>query len=248
MSNEIAITKSNQMFLSMIERVATNPEMDVAKLEKILEMQERIFDKNAEIEFNAAMSRAQSKIEPVARDADNSQTSSKYSRLETICEKVTPVYTEEGFALSFDTAECPTEGWLRIICDVSHRSGHNKIKHLDLPPDNAGIKGNVNKTMLQGLGSTISYGRRYLTLMIFNVTMKGEDNDGNSSQNGKPMSKEAPLINETQLKTLKAAMDKAGVNDLQFCKIAGIQSISDLQQPRLAGALKRLKNMHTNDV
>ena len=54
--------------------------------------------------------------------------------------------------------------------------------HIDLPLDNVGTKGTVNKTGVQATGSTNAYGRRYLVLMIFNVSTEDEDNDGNDER------------------------------------------------------------------
>jgi hypothetical protein len=42
-----------------------------------------------------------------------------------------------------------------------------------------GPKGNQNKTATHGFGSTMSYGRRYLICLIFNITLTNEDQDGN---------------------------------------------------------------------
>ena len=55
-------------------------------------------------------------------------------------------------------------------------------KHFDLALDGVGLKGNPNKTAVQASGSTISYGRRYLKLMVFDVVLTNEDNDGNAPE------------------------------------------------------------------
>jgi hypothetical protein len=41
------------------------------------------------------------------------------------------------------------------------------------------MRGSPNKTAIHGFGSAMSYGRRYLLLLIFNLAMRHEDNDGN---------------------------------------------------------------------
>jgi len=72
----------------------------------------------------------------------------------------------------------------RTVAIVTHAAGHNKRHHIDLPPDDSGAKGNVNKTGVQAAGSTNAYARRYLSLMIFNVSTE-DDNDGNTAGKGK---------------------------------------------------------------
>lgn len=164
--------------IQVIERAAMNPDVDIDKMERLLQMQERVLNRNAEQEFNQAMARAQTDMRPVVRDASNDQTRSRYARLETIDRQVRPVYTSCGFSLSFGTDDCPIEGHIRIICDASHVGGHSKRYKVDMPLDMTGMKGNQNKTATHAHGSTMSYGRRYLTLLIFNIAMAQEDDDG----------------------------------------------------------------------
>lgn len=169
--------------IQMIGQLAMNPDVNVEKMQAIVNMKEGLFNRQLEIEFNEAMARVQAQILPIVRDAENKQTKSRYTKLETIVAAISPIYTAEGFALSFDTDVCPVPehaaaGWFRVICEIS-RSGHTKRRHVDLPPDIAGIQGNVNKTGLHGFKSTLTYGRNMLICMIFNVVLKDEDNDGN---------------------------------------------------------------------
>ncbi|MCE6977286.1 hypothetical protein EI534_07710 [Pseudomonas frederiksbergensis] len=123
---------------------------------------------------------AQKRIKPVTRNALNKHTASTYARLEDIDRAISPIFTEEGFSLSFGTADSRLPGHLRVTCECMHAGGHTKLYQLDLPIDAAGSGGKTNKTGVQANGSTISYGRRYLTQMIFNVTTTDDDDDGNS--------------------------------------------------------------------
>jgi len=171
----------NQAMLDMIQQVALNPNIDVEKLRAVMDMKLEMFNRGAEIEFNAAMARAQNEMEPVVRTAHNKQTNSKYAVLENIIEQLSPIWTRHGFALSFGTADCPTENYYRVECELTHSAGHSKRYHADLPSDITGIQGSVNKTGIHGFGSTMSYGRRYLVCMVFNVAVKTEDDDGNAA-------------------------------------------------------------------
>jgi hypothetical protein len=68
-----------------------------------------------------------------------------------------------------------------VFCDVLHSEGHRERKSLTGSLDTVGPNGSRNKTDIQGLGSSTSYLRRYLTCMIFNVTISNEDRDGNAT-------------------------------------------------------------------
>jgi hypothetical protein len=180
-----AVAQSEQSLLQAIVRAAADPTTDLNKIERLFAIHERMVKTDAETAFNAALARAQAAMPIVARKAQNTQTNSKYARLEAIVEAISPVYTAEGFALSFDTAEAPKAGDIRIVSILSHAAGHSRQYHIDMPPDEAGAKGNVNKTRVHATGSTNSYARRYLICMIFNVAT-GDDNDGNRDKKVMP--------------------------------------------------------------
>ncbi|AXF52851.1 MAG: ERF superfamily protein [Podoviridae sp. ctdb7] len=181
-----AATTEATAMLTMVQRAATDPAFDADKMQKMMEMYERHTDRAASAAFNAAMVRAQSEIGPVFRDKHNAQTNSSYAALESIDRKIAPTYTLHGFSLSFGTDDSPLAGHIRTVCDCMHEAGHTKRYHVDLPIDSTGIKGSVNKTGVHANGSTYSYARRYLTMMIFNVVLTNEDNDGNVDEGPAP--------------------------------------------------------------
>lgn len=166
--------------IAVIERAAMNPDVDIEKMERLMAMQERIMDRNAEAEFAAAMTRVQSKLPTVFRESANQQTNSRYAKHEHMAKTIKPIYTKEGFSITFSEGETTKENHIRVNGILRHSSGHKEPHHVDIPLDIAGIKGNANKTETHATGSTFSYGRRYLTLLIFDVAT-GDDDDGNSA-------------------------------------------------------------------
>lgn len=151
------------------------------QLEKMMELQERWEANEARKAFHDSMTQAQKMMPVVAKDAYNQQTRSNYSKHETLVKKSKEVYTAAGFSLMFYEGETPKQNHIRIMCDVRHEKGHMETRFIDLALDNSGIKGTVNKTGVHAAGSTFTYGRRYLTCMIFNIPT-GEDVDGNQNQ------------------------------------------------------------------
>jgi hypothetical protein len=171
--------------LQAIAAASANPAADMDKMERLFAMHQQMVKAEAETAFNAALARAQAVMPIVAHNAANQQTSSKYAKLAAINKAITPIYTAEGFSISFDTADSPKPDYLRTIAILSHSAGHSRTYHIDMPPDEVGAKGNVNKTKVHATGSTNSYGRRYLVCMIFNVTTE-DDNDGNRDKHVMP--------------------------------------------------------------
>ncbi len=193
---------------SAFERLARDPSVDVDKLERLLQMHERMQMRFSLEQFNAAMSAAQTEMRPVATDANNPQTRSRYASYEALDASVRPIYTRHGFGLSFNTGDCPLPEHVRVLCTVSHRAGHSEPYHIDMPADGKGAKGGDVMTRTHATGAAVSYGMRYLLKMIFNVAVGEGDDDGNgAAAKGKPQA-EAPKGYDNWLADLQAAADE----------------------------------------
>jgi len=151
-------------------------------VERLVALQERTMAHDAEMAFNAAMSSAQSAMTTVRQDATNPQTRSKYASYAALDRAVRPIYSREGLALSFNTGECPTPEYMRLLCYVSHPAGYTRTYHLDMPADGKGAKGGDVMTKTHAVGSAAAYGMRYLLKMIFNIAVGEDDRDGNPVQ------------------------------------------------------------------
>src|SRR5438045_7882033 len=89
--------------VAVIERLAMNPSIDVAKLEKVIELQERILAYNAKAQFNAAFAEMQPEIPVIIERARTDK--GKYAPLEDIIEVVRPILAKHGFGLSHKTRD-----------------------------------------------------------------------------------------------------------------------------------------------
>lgn len=179
--SNVAIVKKEYNPLALIDK-AIDRGIGADELSKLVLLAEHWQAQRAKEAFQAAMNRAQKRMPVMLFNARNGQTNSSYATLESIQQKARPIYTEEGFSLSFGEGECPLPNQKRTICDVSHVDGHCQQYHIDLPIDGIGPKGNPIGGMnaVQGACSTMSYGQRRLLTMIFNITVAGEDRDGNT--------------------------------------------------------------------
>lgn len=154
---------------------------DLTQLDKLLDLQFKWEADQARKAYADSMAIAQAEMPAVFKDRFNTQTKSWYATLDSINNRITPVYTKHGFSLSFDTEDSPLDKCIRIVCRVLHYKGHREEFRYDQPIDDVGIAGSVNKTQVHARGSAMTYGRRYLTLMIFNLVASDEDDDGNSA-------------------------------------------------------------------
>jgi hypothetical protein len=72
--------------------------------------------------------------------------------------------------------DCPLEA--TTISSATPRTTPAIPAHADIFADTKGPRGTPNKTATQGFGSTMSYGRRYLKALMFDLVIAGEDDDG----------------------------------------------------------------------
>jgi hypothetical protein len=217
--------------LNVIAKAAADPNTDVDKLERLLAMQERVLAREAEQAFNAALLAAQDEIRPIYRNKKNSSTNSTYADLEAVADAIDPIFRTHGFSSSFGTADCPLPGHYRVTCRLSHTGGHSRDYQADVPADTLGVKGTANKTATHGFGSALSYGRRYLKLLIADVPTT--DDDGRAAGDGEP-------INKEQLRTLNGLADAVSADKISFCRYLKIDDLPHLPAFRYNDAVNLL--------
>lgn len=167
--------ESNGM-LPMIERLAAMPDFDVAKLEKLIDMQERILNRNAEAAFNAAFADMQAEIPTIVEKGKTDK--GKYAKQEDIVETVKPILKKFGFSISFRT-EWPDK-LIKIVGILTHRDGHARTSEFLTEADAL-----TGRNAIQARGSAVTYGRRYTTTDLLNITSREQlDDDGRNA--GKP--------------------------------------------------------------
>lgn len=191
-----AMVQSPGPMFPMIERLAALPDFDVAKLEKLLDMQERILDRNAEAAFNAAFAEMQAAIPTVLEKGKTDK--GRYAKQEDIVEVVKPILRDYGFSLSFRT-EWPGDKLIKIVGILTHRDGHKRESEFLAEADTSG-----SKNAIQARGSTVTYGRRYTTTDLLNIISR-EQRDDDGQRSGRP---DPPAGFDEWWKQLDAASEK----------------------------------------
>jgi len=173
-----AASNETTALMSMIERVCLDPNADITKLEKMLDMQERVLNRNAEQAFAADFAAMQSELPRIARNGTieikkdgRLIQSTPFAKLEDINDGVRPTLQKYGFGVSFTIDQA--SALITVTAKLLHRLGHSEKTSISLPIDTSGSKNNV-----QGNGSTVSYGKRYSLCALLNIST-GDDTDGN---------------------------------------------------------------------
>ncbi len=180
------IQPEGAQLLAVISRAASDPSVDVEKMERLMEVYRGIKAQESETDFNQAMARVQANMGRIGTDKRNRQTNSDYATYGKLDRALRPLYTAEGFALSFGTDPVEIESMVRVTCHVTHKGGYTRKYLIDMPSDGKGAKGNDVMTKTHATGSATQYGMRYLLKMIFNVAIGEEDDDGNGASQESP--------------------------------------------------------------
>lgn len=167
--------------LRMIAQAAMMPGMNVETMKALLDMRRELAAENAKKLFTEAMHAAQAEIPPVAKNGTIrlvkdgvDKGSIPFTTFEDVMAVLQPIMETHGFSVTWDTE--PREGnggGAQIIGTLTHKAGHSITSKMFLALDTGPGRGN-----LQAMGSTITYGRRYVLENLFNVVRKNLDRDG----------------------------------------------------------------------
>jgi len=164
--------------VSMIERIAMDPNSDLAKLEKMLDMKERHEAAQAKADFDSAFSQASAGFPEIPLNGRNNHNGQRYAELKDIIGKTRPVLARYGLALSFSTEV--DDKHVIVTAELSHKSGHTKRNSLPLPRDTGS-----GRNAVQAVGSSQTYGQRYTAQAILGLSL-GEDTEDDGRGAGKP--------------------------------------------------------------
>jgi hypothetical protein len=168
--------------IQVIERAAMNPNVDIDKMERLLQMQERIMERNARAAYAAAFAEMQPDL-PEIPEHGKGHNNASYALWEDINDLIKPVLAKHGFGISFKPGRDGPN--ITVTAILTHREGHSEEASMILPIDSSG-----SKNAVQAVGSSTSYGKRYTASALLNLTSRHEDDDGKRS--GPPIDKVAP--------------------------------------------------------
>jgi hypothetical protein len=137
-------------------------------------------------ELASAMSKLQSEI----RDAekDNQAYNYKYADLGTVLGLIRPLLAKNG--LSFQQHVGNADGKVVIETIIMHSSGQWISSELAMPEVQS-----KSMNAAQGIGSVITYGRRYALTAIFGITQVDDDGSAGKSEPARSHTASAPSKN-----------------------------------------------------
>ncbi|MGB7241678.1 MAG: ERF family protein [Sulfitobacter sp.] len=170
--------------INMIERIAMDPNSDLSKLERMLEMKERLEEKEARRAFDMAMAMAKSEIPPILKtgtvdytNSKNERTFFKHETLDGIAAVVDPILSKHGLSYRYRSKQ--DSGQLYVTCVVAHRDGCSEETTLQGGPDAGAGKNNY-----QAIGSAATYLQRYTLKLALGLSAAKDDDGAEAGERG----------------------------------------------------------------
>lgn len=228
---EVAEHQAADPMVSMIERICMDPQADMAKLERMLELKERHEAQQAKAAFAEAFARASS-VFPTIPLNGKGHNQKPYATLKDITRLTRPVLAENGLALTFsiDVGE-----EVIVTAELMHEGGHSKTTSIALPRETSG-----SKNAVQAVGSSQTYGQRYTAQAILGLSLGDDTEDDGAGANA------AVPISEDQFHDLRGLIEKAGVTEDVVCKAERLSALHELPVTRYATVSNRLETTIKN--
>lgn len=182
-----------------------------------------------------ALAKAQGEVENASKASVNPHFKSKYADLAEVLNTVRPVFASCG--LSFVQMPSFLDGVVSVETMLVHESGEWISETASSP---------ITKQDAQGVGSAITYLRRYSLAAFAGIAQ--EDDDANASV-GKTQPKQvaAPLneavITHEQVATVREYLVKTGMNEAEFVAQGGYQSAEQIYAKDFPKVMRILKNL-----
>lgn len=123
------------------------------------------------IELAKALAKAQGQISPALKDSENPHFRSKYADLSSVWAACRKPLTDNGLSVVQMPVDAPTPGSVALTTLLLHSSGEYISSTVSAP---------LTKQDAQGIGSALTYLRRYALSAIIGV-VADDDDDGNAA-------------------------------------------------------------------
>lgn len=186
--------------------------------------------------LNAALVAALSELTNLAKDKVNPHFKSRFTSLDAILDATRPVLAKHGLALSQEPVF--ENGMAGVVTRIIHTSGESRESKLILP---------LRDQSAQGVGSAISYARRYSAAAVLGIASDEDDDGQQASTPSKAITRAViakPVIKlENSLDTLFGLMDTNKVSEEEirsFCLSKGMKDVPEFVADIKESVAKRL--------
>lgn len=246
---------SPENLLGALVKAAADPACQPEKLTALIDARDRLMAQEARVQFVSAyidmqeelpVINAKGRIEIPAKRADRKAQATAYATYQEINRVTKPILKKHRFALITlpdigpDGTGVVMRAQLAFVCDTQYgRMVHSEHCAIQAPLETSGSKNNV-----QGVGSSLSYTKRYCYVSLLNLVSEApEDKDDNGKTAGGPRPRPGPaggatieaviveaepIITQAQADQLRDMIESCGVTKERFCERFQIDAVADL--------------------
>lgn len=228
---ETALVPTIPTPMELLDRaVAQN--LDIDKLAKLLELQEKWELTQARKAFVQAMNEFKKNPPTIIKNAQANTGSYtyNYATLDRVCSAIIEGLSKHGISHRWETGQADTQ--ISVTCILTHEHGHSEQTTLKASPDTSG-----GKNSIQAIGSTVSYLERYTLLAAAGLAVSGMDSDG------KPQAQLEDL-NER----LEFIANCCDVEELKKVWTAAMNAAKAIKDTRAMNSLAAAKNKRYREI
>lgn len=154
-------------------RIAVDQGADLARLEKLMDLQQRFEENEARKAYVSDMAAFKLNAPDIVKDKTvaYSGTSYTHATLGNVTRTIIEGLAKHGFSHRWDTEQQGVN--VIVTCILTHRLGHSERTTLTAPKDDSGKKNGI-----QQMASAITYLQRYTLLAATGLATQDQDDDG----------------------------------------------------------------------
>ena len=231
----------NQDLMHLIQRgyeVAIEKGAAIEVVQSILTEMRLQRDREERATFQAALRRIQDNLKEIRKRGRNDDTHSDYVKEIDIDREINQQLQTEGMTLSFEprVSERPE---MVLIVGLLSLGAYTREYPLEMPADGKGPKGGGVMSRTHATGSAITYAKRYLKGMIFNLTYAGKDDDGNAAAGG-----ESKVMDESAIGQWIASIESSGdMEELQTRYLEARDAATEAKDEHAEKMFRGCKNL-----
>ena len=178
---------------------ALSSDVDIDKLQKLMEMKERWEESESKKQFIKSMASFKSECPTIIKTQQGHNY--KYADLGLIIESISPVLAKHDLSLSFDMKQDLTNNGMviTVYCKITHIQGHSESVPMSSLPDDGGKMNSI-----QRIASAVTYLKRHTLSAITGLSIISEDDDGKNATSESA----TVLINEDQASKIQTLFEE----------------------------------------
>lgn len=249
--------RAEQMALAPIEHsgelVAVPPMIMLAlqnnvppeTLERLVALQERITDRNAEAALIEALAAFQAECPTLRKNKevdyvtkDGARVRYRHASLDEIAKTIRPLLAKHGLSYSWDSSV--DGGVLEVRCKLHHIEGASRTASFRCA---IGDAGSSKMNGAQKAGAATSYGQRYSLVQVLGLTTAEDDRDAVGVGEMEEEAGAPSPVSVEQAKEIERLLGEAGADIKKFLDWFEVSAVVELPSSQYDRAVEMLKKV-----